>query len=65
MVTVNRPSFELRLWKNLQLDKTYPIAVGQIGLETPAGLYHVQNKAVNPAWTMPELGLGRAADRAR
>jgi lipoprotein-anchoring transpeptidase ErfK/SrfK len=53
VVTINRPSFELRLWKNLQLTKTYPIAVGQIGLETPAGLYHIQNKAVNPAWTMP------------
>ena len=24
-----------------------------VGLETPAGLYHIQNKAVNPAWTMP------------
>ena len=24
-----------------------------MGLETPAGLYHIQNKAVDPAWTMP------------
>ena len=23
------------------------------GLETPAGLYHIQNKAVDPAWTCP------------
>jgi hypothetical protein len=53
VITVNRPSFELRLWKNLQLVKTYKIAVGQVGLETPAGLYHVQNKAVNPAWHVP------------
>ena len=53
VITVNRPSFELRLWKNLQLVKTYPIAVGQVGLETPAGLYHVENKAVNPAWHVP------------
>jgi hypothetical protein len=52
-VTINRSGFELRLWKNLKLVKTYPIAVGQVGLETPAGLYHVQNKAVDPAWTMP------------
>jgi hypothetical protein len=50
---VDRGSFTLRLYKNLKLVKTYPIAVGQVGLETPAGLYHIQNKAVNPAWTVP------------
>ena len=54
VITVNRPSFELRFWKNLQLVKTYPIAVGQVGLETPAGLYHIQNKQVDPAWHVPD-----------
>ena len=54
----------LRLFKRLKLVKTYPIAVGQVGLETPAGLYNVQNKAVNPAWNVPELGLGGRARRA-
>ena len=29
------------------------MAVGAVGLETPAGTYHIQNKAVDPAWTMP------------
>jgi lipoprotein-anchoring transpeptidase ErfK/SrfK len=53
VVTINRPSFQLRLWKNLRLVKTYTIAVGAVGYDTPSGLYHVQNKAVNPAWTMP------------
>jgi hypothetical protein len=50
---VNRSAFQLTLYKNLKLAKTYGIAVGQIGLETPAGLYHIQNKAVNPAWSVP------------
>ena len=50
---VNRGAFKLTLYKDLKPAKTYGIAVGQVGLETPAGLYHVQNKAVNPAWTMP------------
>lgn len=50
---VDRAHFTLRLYKNLKLVKTYPIAVGAVGLETPAGLYHIQNKAVNPAWTVP------------
>jgi lipoprotein-anchoring transpeptidase ErfK/SrfK len=53
VITVDRPAFKLRFFKNLRLKKTYKIAVGQVGLETPAGLYHVQNKAINPAWHVP------------
>src|SRR5881397_2837392 len=33
--------------------RSYPIAVGQQGLQTPAGLYHIQNKVVNPSWQVP------------
>ncbi|HEY8582279.1 MAG TPA: L,D-transpeptidase/peptidoglycan binding protein [Capillimicrobium sp.] len=53
VLTVDRASFQLHLWKNLELVKTYSIAVGQVGMDTPAGLYHIQNKAVDPAWTVP------------
>jgi lipoprotein-anchoring transpeptidase ErfK/SrfK len=53
VVTVDRPAFTLRLFKKLRLKNTYKIAVGQVGLETPAGLYHVQNKTVNPSWHVP------------
>lgn len=53
LVTVNRDGFKLTLFKNLKPVKTYPIAVGQIGLETPAGLYAIQNKQVNPTWNVP------------
>jgi lipoprotein-anchoring transpeptidase ErfK/SrfK len=52
-IVVNRNAFRLTLYKRLKPAKTYSIAVGQIGLETPAGLYHIQNKAVNPAWSVP------------
>jgi lipoprotein-anchoring transpeptidase ErfK/SrfK len=34
--------------------KNYPIAVGQAGLETPAGKYNIQNKQVDPSWHVPE-----------
>lgn len=54
IITVDRGSFRLRLWKDLRLAKTYKIAVGQVGLETPAGLYHVQNKAIDPVWHVPD-----------
>jgi lipoprotein-anchoring transpeptidase ErfK/SrfK len=53
VITVDRPAFKLRLFKRLRLAKSYKIAVGQVGLETPAGVYHVQNKAINPAWHVP------------
>jgi lipoprotein-anchoring transpeptidase ErfK/SrfK len=53
ILVVNRGAFKLTLYKDLELAKTYGIAVGQIGLETPAGLYHIQNKAINPAWHVP------------
>jgi lipoprotein-anchoring transpeptidase ErfK/SrfK len=52
-IVVNRGGFKLTLYKRLKPVRTYPIAVGQVGLETPAGLYHVENKAVNPAWNVP------------
>jgi lipoprotein-anchoring transpeptidase ErfK/SrfK len=53
VITVDRPDFKLRFFKRLGLSKTYKIAVGQAGLETPAGLYHIQDKAVNPSWHVP------------
>jgi lipoprotein-anchoring transpeptidase ErfK/SrfK len=53
VLIVHRSRFELTLYKDLEVAKTYSIAVGQVGLETPAGLYHIQNKAENPAWHVP------------
>ena len=53
IIIVNRGAFKLTLYKDLKPSETYPIAVGKVGLETPAGLYHIQNKAINPAWTKP------------
>jgi hypothetical protein len=55
-LTIDRSAFTLRLFKNLKLVTSYPIAVGAVGWDTPAGLYHVQNKAVDPAWSVPEWG---------
>jgi lipoprotein-anchoring transpeptidase ErfK/SrfK len=50
---VDRDNFKLTLYKNLKRAKIYGIAVGQVGLDTPAGLYSIQNKAINPAWHVP------------
>jgi lipoprotein-anchoring transpeptidase ErfK/SrfK len=53
-LTLDRSSFTLRLWKNLKLTKTYTVAVGQEGLETPEGLYAIQEKQENPTWNVPD-----------
>ncbi len=53
IITVDRSGFRLRLWRHLRLVKTYTIAVGMAGLETPAGLYHIQDMQVDPSWHVP------------
>jgi lipoprotein-anchoring transpeptidase ErfK/SrfK len=53
LIVVERSAFKLTLYKHLQRVHSYTIAVGQQGLETPAGIYHIQNKQVNPAWSVP------------
>ena len=53
-LTLDRATYTLRLWENLKLAKTYTVAVGQEGLETPEGLYDIQEKEENPTWHVPE-----------
>lgn len=54
VLVADRSSFQLRLYRNLKLEKEYTVAVGAVGFDTPAGLYHIQNKAVDPAWNVPD-----------
>jgi hypothetical protein len=53
-LTLDRGTFTLRLWEDLKLARTYTVAVGQEGLETPEGLYEIQAKEENPIWHVPE-----------
>jgi len=53
-LTLDRATYTLRLWEHLKLAKTYTVAVGQEGLETPEGLYAIQEKEENPTWHVPE-----------
>jgi lipoprotein-anchoring transpeptidase ErfK/SrfK len=52
-IYIDRGGFTLRFYHHLRLEKSYTIAVGQQGLETPAGLYHAQDKQVDPSWHVP------------
>jgi lipoprotein-anchoring transpeptidase ErfK/SrfK len=52
-IVVDRGEFKLRFYEHLKLAKTYEIAVGMEGLETPAGLHHVEWEQVDPPWYVP------------
>lgn len=53
VLTVDRPSFRLRLFKDQEVVASYPIALGEAGQDTPTGTYSIANKAVDPAWNVP------------
>ena len=52
-ITIDRSAFRLRLFRNLRFYKSYRIAVGRQGLETPSGEYTIDDKQVNPSWHVP------------
>jgi lipoprotein-anchoring transpeptidase ErfK/SrfK len=53
VLTVDRTNLKLRLFKRLKLSKTYGIAIGAAGFDTPSGQFTIQSKQVNPAWHVP------------
>lgn len=53
LLTIDRQTFTLRVFKKLKLSKTYKIAVGAAGHDTPSGMYSITSKQVNPAWYVP------------
>jgi lipoprotein-anchoring transpeptidase ErfK/SrfK len=53
-IVVNRGAFRLSFYSHLKLAKTYEIAVGMEGLETPAGLHHIEWEQVDPPWYVPK-----------
>ena len=52
-ITIDRGGKRLRVFRRLRLVDSYLIAVGQAGYETPAGVYSIQDKQVDPAWHVP------------
>jgi lipoprotein-anchoring transpeptidase ErfK/SrfK len=53
-IVVDRGAFQLRFYEHLKLARTYEIAVGMEGLETPAGLHKIEWKQVDPPWYVPD-----------
>src|SRR5215218_7541851 len=59
-IVIDRGAHKLRFFRHLELAKTYDIAVGKAGLETPAGLYDIQWKETNPKWRVPNSSGARS-----
>ena len=53
-LTLDRGTYTLRLFRDLELARTYTVAVGQEGLETPEGVYEIQAMEEEPTWYVPE-----------
>ncbi|MFM9164755.1 MAG: L,D-transpeptidase family protein, partial [Solirubrobacterales bacterium] len=53
LIMVSRGSFQLTLYRNLKPVKTYTVALGAAGYDTPSGLYAIQDKQVDPVWNVP------------
>lgn len=53
-IVIDRADFTLSLYRNLKLEKTYTVSVGAEGYATPTGLYAIQNKQVDPTWSVPD-----------
>ena len=53
-ITIDRGEFKVRLFRDLKLVKSYTVAIGAAGYDTPAGLYSILDKQVNPTWNVPD-----------
>jgi lipoprotein-anchoring transpeptidase ErfK/SrfK len=53
VITIDKAHFKLRLFKALKFRKSYPVAVGQPAYPTPSGRFAIQDKQVNPVWSVP------------
>lgn len=52
-IVVDRSNFKVTLYQNLKEAKSYTVAIGAEGFDTPTGLYRIQNKQVDPVWNVP------------
>jgi lipoprotein-anchoring transpeptidase ErfK/SrfK len=53
VITIDKRNFKLRLFKKLKFAKSYGVAIGQPAYPTPEGLFSIQNKQIDPVWSVP------------
>ena len=55
-IVVDRANFTLTLYNDLKETKTYTVAIGAVGYDTPTGVYNIATKEVDPVWNVPDSG---------
>jgi lipoprotein-anchoring transpeptidase ErfK/SrfK len=53
VLVVNKSTFTLKVYKNLKFEKSYKVAIGAPGHETPEGTFQIQGKQIDPVWSVP------------
>jgi len=53
VITIDKSKFKLRLFKQLKYVRSFGVAVGQPAYPTPSGRFRIQEKQVNPVWSVP------------
>ncbi len=57
-VEINIPEFTLRVFRDDEVIRTFPVGVGRPGFPTPVGSFRVISKVEHPVWENPYLGPG-------
>lgn len=53
-IVINLPELRLyRFFPRIEMVKTYPVGIGDVGYETPQGVYQVIEREVDPVWDLP------------
>ena len=53
VIVVDKTNHILTLYNNMEIEKTYPVAVGTATWPTPSGTFKVTSKQKNPSWVNP------------
>ncbi|MCW3017529.1 MAG: L,D-transpeptidase family protein [Solirubrobacterales bacterium] len=53
VITIQKSTRTLRLFKSLKISKRYSVAIGQPAYPTPEGRFSIQSKQTNPTWSVP------------
>ena len=53
VLIANKADHTLKVYRDLKLEKSYGIAVGQSAYPTPSGQFTIANKQVDPVWSVP------------
>lgn len=60
-VDLNIPTLQIRVFEEDRLIRSYPVAVGQLGHDTPEGTFTISRAEWNPSWHPPAREWARDA----